>query len=301
MRIGTRGSALARWQAQRVARLIAEAGGPPTELVVIRTSGDERAPSASTSDAPALPGGAIKRMFVKEIEEALLDGRIDLAVHSSKDLPAVLPDGLHIGAALTRADPRDALVLATSRARGWDDVKSAIGPHATIGTSSVRRVAALRHVFPTATFSPVRGNVDTRLRKLDDGECAALVLAAAGLERLGLERRISAAIPVDVLVPAPGQGIIAIELADRASTDVRALVSRLNDDDASDSLRAEQAVVRLLGGGCQLPLGVFARVDAGEIDLVAVVMSTDGTRVVRATVRGPRSDVGGAANGWQRV
>jgi hydroxymethylbilane synthase len=282
MRIGTRGSRLALWQAERVARLIADAGGPPTELVVIRTSGDERAPSASPPDAPRSGSGAVKRMFVKEIEDALVDGRIDLAVHSSKDLPAVLPGGLHIGAALTRADPRDAVVLpATAAVRGWSEVKATLAAPATIGTSSVRRVAALRGLFPKATFSPVRGNVDTRLRKLDEGQCGALVLAAAGLERLGLESRISAAIPIDVLVPAPGQGIIAIEIADGASAAVRDIVSRLDDGEASEALSAERTIVCALGGGCQLPLGAFARVDAREIDLTAILMSTDGTRVVR--------------------
>jgi hydroxymethylbilane synthase len=174
-------------------------------------------------------------------------------------------------------------------------VKATLTPRATIGTSSVRRAAALRGVFPTATFSPVRGNVDTRLRKLDEGQCAALVLAAAGLERLGLESRISAAIPIDVLVPAPGQGIIAIEIADRASADVRAIVSRLDDAEASEALVAERTIVRALGGGCQLPLGAFARVDAREIDLTAVVMSTDGTRVVRGSAHGRRGDAASVA------
>ena len=203
---------------------------------------------------------------MKEIEEALLDKRIDLAVHSSKDLPAILPEGLRLAATLPREDPRDAIVLAaSSAASGWDAVTAALGRGATIGTSSVRRIAALRVAFPTSAFRPIRGNVDTRLRKLDAGDCSALVLAAAGLRRLGRAARISALIPIDVMVPAPGQGIIAIEIADDAPSEVRDAVSRLSDPDAWDALVAERAVVQALGGGCQLPLGVLARVE-GQAD-----------------------------------
>ena len=300
MRIGTRGSALARWQAETVARLIAGAGGPPTELVVIRTSGDEGSPDPSRpSDAAAADVLAVKRLFVKEIEEALLDKRIDLAVHSSKDLPAVLPEGLRLAATLPREDPRDAIVLpATSAASGWDAVSAELNDSSTIGTSSVRRIAALRVAFPAAAFRPIRGNVDTRLRKLDAGDCSALVLAAAGLTRLGRAARISALIPVDVMLPAPGQGIIAIEIADDAPSEVRDVVSRLSDPDAWDALIAERAVVQALGGGCQLPLGVLARLDGQAIDVTGVVTSLDGARVVRASVRGNR---GGAAAAGEKL
>lgn len=291
MRIGTRGSALARWQAETVAGLIASGGGPPTELVIIRTSGDEGA--SPLPDAPpattAGDGLAIKRLFVKEIEEALLEKRVDLAVHSSKDLPAVLPDGLRLAATLPREDPRDAIVLpSSSDARDWPAVSAELSQRAAIGTSSVRRIAALRVAFPTSTFRPIRGNVDTRLRKLDSGECSALVLAAAGLRRLGRESRISALVPVDVMMPAPGQGIIAIEIADDAPAPVREAVARLSDADAWDALVAERAVVQALGGGCQLPLGVLARIDGQEIVVAGVVTSLDGSRVVRASVRGNR-------------
>jgi hydroxymethylbilane synthase len=300
MRIGTRGSALARWQAETVARLIAVAGGPPTELVVIRTSGDESSTESSPPpDAPAPETAAVKRLFVKEIEEALLDKRIDLAVHSSKDLPAALPDGLRLAATLPREDPRDAIVLpATSTAHGWDAVSAELGDGAAIGTSSVRRLAALRLAFPAAAFRPIRGNVDTRLRKLDAGDCSALVLAAAGLMRLGRAARISALIPVEIMVPAPGQGIIAIEIADDAPSEVRDVVSHLSDPDAWDALVAERAVVHALGGGCQLPLGVLARVDGQAIDITGVVTSLDGARVVRASVRGNR---GGAAAAGEKL
>src|SRR5262245_30606853 len=290
IRIGTRGSALARWQAETAARRIADAGGPPTELVVIRTSGDEASTGAPSAPPDAQPSsGAVKRLFVKEIEEALVDKRIDLAVHSSKDLPAILPDGLRLAATLAREDPRDAIVLPSSRgARGWAAVREHLARGAIIGTRSVRRIAALRAVFPAARFRPIRGNVDTRLRKLDDGECVALVLAVAGLRRLGREARISAAIPADVMVPAPGQGIVAIEIADDASSDVAEVVSRLSDADAWDALVAERAVVRALGGGCQLPLGVLADIDGQEIDMTGVVTAPDGSRVVRASLAGNR-------------
>jgi len=296
MRIGTRGSALALWQARTVARLITETGGPATEIVVIRTSGDERpaAPTPATAagppDAPQpAAGDPIKRMFVKEIEDALLDGHIDLAVHSSKDLPAVLPDGLRIAAALTREDPRDAMVLPAAEApREWTHLVSHLGAAARIGTSSVRRAAVLASIFPDAAFTAIRGNVDTRLRKLDAGECDALVLAAAGLKRLGLDTRISSLIPGELCVPAPGQGIVSVEIADAASDEIARAVSRLDDPDASAALHAERAVVEALGGGCQLPLGVLATIDGPDMHVAGLVASLDGRRVVRASLYGNR-------------
>jgi hydroxymethylbilane synthase len=297
MRIGTRGSALALWQARTVARLITETGGPSTEIVVIRTSGDERpaAPLAPATDIgpPDAPQPSasepIKRMFVKEIEDALLDERIDLAVHSSKDLPAVLPDGLRIAAALTREDPRDAMILpGQEKPRDWAALVSHLGRGTRIGTSSVRRAAVLASIFPDATFTAVRGNVDTRLRKLDAGDCDVLVLAAAGLKRLGLEPRISALIPGDLCIPAPGQGIVSVEIADTASSEIKRAVARLDDPDASAALHAERAVVEALGGGCQLPLGVLATIDGSDMQIAGLVASLDGRRVVRASLRGNR-------------
>jgi len=238
MRIGTRGSALALWQARTVSRLIQETGGPECEIVVIRTSGDEK------STLGTLGTLNVKRSFVKEIEDALLDGRIDLAVHSAKDLPGELPDGLVIAATLEREDPRDALLLPSADVTGFDAAKARLGQNPRLGTSSVRRMAQLRSVFPHATFVPIRGNVDTRLRKLDAGECDALVLAAAGVKRLGLEQRISALIPTDICLPAPGQGIVAVEIAERATAAVRDAVKRIADADSDTALTAERAVVR---------------------------------------------------------
>lgn len=311
MRIGTRGSALALWQARTVARLIAESGGPTCEIVVIRTAGDERpvppdAPlpsgrSPTTFATSGTPGPLvnIKATFVKEIEDALLDGRVDLAVHSSKDLPATLPLGLTLAAALEREDPRDALLMpSTSTARGFDAIKDALGAHPRIGTSSVRREAQLRAVFPWATFVAIRGNVDTRLRKLDAGECDVLVLAAAGVKRLGLDARLSALLPVDVCVPAPGQGIVAIEICERADTLVREVTRRIADADAQTALTAERAVVLQLGGSCQMPLGALATVDGQQLNLRAVVVSRDGRTVLRAAVRGNR---GGAAAAGEKI
>ena len=312
MRIGTRGSALALWQARTVAHLIAESGGPPCKIVVIRTSGDESAgppdsprqstlgtpstlstPSTSTSGTPGTL--SVKRLFVKEIEEALLGGRVDIAVHSCKDLPAALPDGLRIVGAIAREDARDALVLpSASSAHGLDAVVAALGPTPRIGTSSVRRAAELTARFPGATFTPIRGNVDTRLRKLDAGEADALTLAAAGLKRLGLEARISAFLPVDVCVPAPGQGIVAIEIAEAAARPIRDAVTAITDADAMAALLAERAVVQALGGGCQMPLGVHAVIDGQAIVVSGAVVAPDGSRVVRASQTGNRGNAAAA-------
>ena len=298
MRIASRGSALALWQARAVARRIEQTGGPVCEIVVIRTSGDE--PSGPPD--PPLPAESppnVKRMFVKEIEEALLEGRADLAVHSCKDLPATLPDGLIIAAALEREDPRDALVLAS--ATKCDDpgaVRAAVGDAPRIGTSSVRRIAQLRTMFPDATFNAIRGNVDTRLRKLDAGACDALVLAAAGLKRLDLAARVSTYLPIEVCVPAPGQGIVAVEVAAAADSRVRNVASAISDADAETALLAERAVVQALGAGCQMPLGAIALLDGQELTVIGLVASLDGRRVIRAVVHGNR---GGAARVGEKL
>ena len=205
LKLGTRGSQLALFQANTVAALLQSRAGVACDIVVIKTSGDRLA------EAPLSEVGG-KRLFVKEIEDALLDGRIDLAVHSSKDMPAVLPEGLALGAVLPREDARDAIVLpcagpsgrrARPRLTSTEVVRERLGPSPRIGTSSVRRTAQLMRLFPGARFDPIRGNLDTRLRKVDAGEYDALVLAAAGLIRLGHEDRISATLPPDACVPAP--------------------------------------------------------------------------------------------------
>lgn len=282
LRAGTRGSQLALWQARSVARLL-EARGVEVELVIIKTSGD-RLQSAPLAEA----GG--KRLFVKEIEDALLNGEIDLAVHSAKDMPALLPDGLVVGAVLPRDDPRDALVLPAGRlAEELGAAVTALGDRPAIGTSSVRRIAQLAALVPGARFSPIRGNVDTRLRRLDAGDFDGLVLAAAGLRRLGLSPRISVAIPPADCVPAPGQGIVAIEVrADDAA--IRGAVGPIADRAAAQSLEAERALVAALGGGCQLPLGAIALHEGGDLEMHGVVASVDGRRSVKRRARGPAAD-----------
>jgi hydroxymethylbilane synthase len=278
LRIGTRGSQLALWQAKTVASLL-EARGTAVDLVIIKTSGDR------LQEAPLSEVGG-KRLFVKEIEDALLREEVDLAVHSAKDMPAVLPDGLEIAATLPREDPRDAIVLPAGGSSGTlDSVLSALGPTPSIGTSSVRRAAQLVALMPGARFGPVRGNVDTRLRKLDGGEFDGLILASAGMRRLGFAPRISVAVPEVDCVPAPGQGIVAVEIR-TGDTRTATALQPLHDAAAGASLIAERTVVTTLGGGCQLPLGAITLHRGENLEMVALVCSTDGERVVRA--RGTR-------------
>jgi hydroxymethylbilane synthase len=298
IRLGTRGSQLALYQAHTVARLLAESGGAACEIVIIRTSGDR------LQEAPLSEVGG-KRLFVKEIEDALLNGEIDLAVHSSKDMPAVLPDGLTIAGVLPREDPHDAVVLPhkaqglrltaqgaghIARVANLDALLEILGPAPSIGTSSVRRIAQLIRLLPGARFIPIRGNLDTRLRKLDAGNDAALVLAAAGLRRLGFESRISFALPTTACVPAPGQGIIAVEIRG-GDRNVHAAVARITDRAAAAALDAERALVEALGGGCQTPIGALAApVDGQQLELVATVVALDGGRAVRESARGSWRD-----------
>jgi hydroxymethylbilane synthase len=295
LRLGTRGSQLALWQARAVAARIAEAGGPSCRIVVIKTSGDR------LQDAPLSEVGG-KRLFVKEIEDALLRREVDLAVHSAKDMPAILPDGLTIAAALPREDPLDAFVLPSStgssrRTTRVEELIAALGQSPCIGTGSVRRVSQLIRLLPGARFEAIRGNLDTRLRKLDDGSHDALVLAAAGLRRLGFASRISLVLPAAACVPAPGQGIVAIETRD-LEEETKRVVSSIDDADASAALAAERALVAALGGGCQTPVGALASMTgADELELVAAVVSLDGSRAVRT--RGPGRRVDAAALGAQ--
>jgi len=303
IRIGTRGSELALWQAGAVALRIAQAGGPPCRIAIIKTSGDR------LQDAPLSEAGG-KGLFVKELEDALLRHEIDLAVHSSKDMPAVLPAGLVIAAVLPREDPRDAIVLPEVRLKpdatdagtagvvsGFsrtvttlEELTALLGSAPSIGTSSVRRIAQLARVFPGARFVPIRGNLDTRLRKLDGGAHGALVLAAAGLRRLGFASRISLALPVSACVPAPGQGIVAMEMRQDDAAVGQAVMS-INDETTRWALDAERALVEALGGGCQTPIGALAvAIGNRELDLLATVAALDGGRAVRASGRAPESD-----------
>ncbi len=287
LRLGTRGSQLALWQAREVAARIAAAGGPPCEIVVIRTSGDAMADRA-LSEA----GG--KRLFVKEIEDALVAKAIDLAVHSAKDMSAVLPEGLTVGAVLPRADPLDALVLPAAtclrEAPAVDAMVAALGQSPSIGTGSVRRVSQLKRLLPLARFAGLRGNLDTRLRKLDAGDFDAIVLAAAGLRRLGLADRISLCLPADACVPAPGQGIVAVEIRDDDRRTWDAL-RPIDDAATAAAFSAERALVVALGGGCQTPLGALATTpDAETLQLMATVVSLDGEQALKAHARSTWAD-----------
>jgi len=269
--IGSRGSQLALWQANWVKREL-EALGETCRIEIIKTIGDK------ITDVPLAKVGT-KGLFTKEIEEALLDGRIDLAVHSLKDLPTELPAGLIVAAIPAREDPRDALVGATL-------ARLAYG--AKVGTSSLRRVAQLRAVRPDLAIESVRGNVDTRLRKLSEGQYDALVMAAAGLRRLGWEERIAEHIPVDLMCPAVGQGALAIET--REQGDAARVCGRLDDTAARLSVEAERAVLATLGGGCQVPIGAYGRIEGDRLELVAIVASPDGTRLIRKNAAGPRAE-----------
>lgn len=297
LRVGTRGSLLALWQARAAAALVERAGGPPCEIVVIRTSGDRLA-EAPLSDV----GG--KRLFVKEIEDALLRREVDVAVHSCKDMPAVLPDGLVIGAVLPREDPRDVLVLPESSVRPAtvEEWLAALCHDPRVGTSSVRRVAELTRLLPGASFLPIRGSLDTRLKKLDTAGFDALALAAAGMRRLGFTGRISFTLPVDLCVPAPGQGAIAVEMRmdDRRT---REALAAIDHPETASAVTAERMLVATLGGGCQTPVGAVAVATGGDLDLHAVVVSLDGLRVVRGRDRAPRSEAAalGARLGRQLI
>ncbi|RMH36263.1 MAG: hydroxymethylbilane synthase [Deltaproteobacteria bacterium] len=278
MKIATRGSALALWQANHVRdRLRAADPDLAVDLVVIRTRGDR------ILDVPLAKVGG-KGLFVKEIEQALLDGRADLAVHSMKDVPADLEAGLALAAISERADPFDALV---SR----DGVRlDALPPGATVGTSSLRRQCQLRALRPDVTVVPLRGNVDTRLRKLDDGLFDAIVLASAGLVRLGHADRIVERLAPPAFLPAIAQGALGVETrADDADT-IRRVRAALHCESDARRVRAERAVMARLDGGCQTPIAAFARLAGDALELSALVATPDGREVIRADRTGSSSE-----------
>ena len=280
--IATRRSRLALWQAEHVkARLEALHKGLAVELLPLSTRGDELLDQRLDT-----VGG--KGLFIKELENALADGRAELAVHSMKDVPADLPPGFEIAAILGREDPRDAFV--SNQYRRLADLKK----NAVLGTSSLRRAAQIKERRPDIELKLLRGNVETRLAKLDRGEYDAIVLAVAGLVRLGLTARIGERLEPDASLPAPGQGAMGIEcMSGRA--DVRALVAPLADKASAACVRAERAVSLGLGGSCSLPLGAYAEFSNGKIHLRALVASADGTKVVRAEASGGDPEALGAA------
>jgi hydroxymethylbilane synthase len=283
LRIGSRGSPLALIQARQAQTALAKACGiaPETiEITIIRTSGDNiqnRPNEQSLADA----GG--KGLFTKEIEEALLSGAIDFAVHYSKDIPALLPSGLTLAAFLPREDPRDALVSRNAKTLGE------LSGHARVGTSSPRRQALLKRARPDLRIVPLRGNVETRLRKIDDGEMDAAVLAVAGLKRLGLFSAIATALEVDEFLPAAGQGAIAIETrADDANA--RAQAAAIDDADTHIALAAERAFLAALGGSCRTPIAGHARLDGDTLNFRGLVAKTDGSDAIEVSRHGRRTD-----------
>ena len=275
--IGTRQSLLALWQSNHIAALLREKY-PECEVVLkkIVTKGDR------ILDVPLAQIGG-KGLFTKEIETELLDGTIDLAVHSLKDMPTVLPDGLCLTAITERANVGDAFV--SNKYASFDELP--LG--AVIGTSSLRRKAQLLAARPDLQIMDLRGNVDTRLRKLDEGLYDAVILAAAGLERLGHGDRITALIPPDVCLPAVGQGALAIE-ARTADSEVRDMLAFLNDLPTKQATDAERAFLGLVEGGCQVPIGVHADVAADEIKIEAIIASLDGSTILRDTTSGQAQD-----------
>lgn len=275
IRIATRKSPLALWQAEHVAeRLRAAHPGLVTELVRMTTQGDR------ILDAPLAKVGG-KGLFVKELEVGMLNGEADIAVHSMKDVPVDFPDGLHLAAILCREDPRDALV--SNRYPSFE----ALPPDARIGTSSLRRQCQIRARLPACEILNLRGNVNTRLAKLDAGEYDAIVLAAAGLKRLDFGHRITALLSPEQSLPAIGQGAIGIEC--RSGDDaVNALLAPLHDRDTADRVRAERAMNQRLQGGCQVPIAGFAELQGDRLWLRGLVGSPDGSRVIRDELTGPR-------------
>lgn len=271
--IATRESALALWQANHVRdRLMALHPGLDVELLGMTTQGDR------ILDVTLNKIGG-KGLFVKELEQALHEGQADLAVHSLKDVPMILPEGFALAAIGEREDPRDALV--SNRYHRLSELP----PGAIVGTSSLRRESQLRARYPHLSIQPLRGNVNTRLRKLDEGQYAAIILAAAGLKRLGFEDRIAALLEPEQSLPAAGQGALGIEIrANRA--DLQSLLDPLHHSETAACVRAEREVSRQLGGSCQVPLGAYAILRQGELFLRSFVSTPDGSTFLQAEASG---------------
>jgi len=268
LRIATRKSPLAVWQAEHVARKLTELHpGIHIELKRMVTRGDK------IIDSPLSKIGG-KGLFVKELEQGMLDGKADIAVHSMKDVPMDFPEGLHLGAIMEREDPRDAFV-----SNNYPDL-TALPEGAQVGTSSLRRSTQLRERYPHLKILDLRGNVNTRLKKLDDGNYDAIILAAAGLKRLGFEKRITALLSPEQSLPAIGQGAIGIECRQGDAT-IETLIGPLNHSETALRVTAERAMNHRLNGGCQVPIAGFAELHEGRLRLRGLVGSPDGKRVVR--------------------
>jgi len=275
LRIGSRGSQLALWQANHISALL-RACGHEVEIEIIHTTGDK------ITDV-ALAKVGTKGMFTKEIEEALAAGRVDLAVHSLKDLPTELPKGFEIAAITERQDPRDAFC-----SRHYSKIED-LPKNARVGTSSLRRQAQLKAIRPDLDIHPLRGNVDTRLRKLEQGEHDAIILASAGLKRLGKTELIKQIIPAEIMCPAAGQGALGIEIRE-GDAKTRELLKFLDDPAARAATTCERALLNSLGGGCQVPIGAFAEKRDGRLHLDAIVADPDGIRLLRESRDGDPND-----------
>jgi hydroxymethylbilane synthase len=284
LRIGSRGSALALWQANHIRQRLRESCGVESEIVTIKTSGDR-------PDQAPIGQIGLKGVFIKEIEDALLGRRVDLAVHSMKDVPTEIPAGLTFPAIPKREDVRDCLV-----SRGGKKLAE-LAPGARVGTSSLRRQAQLRHYRPDLELRDLRGNVDTRLRKLEAGEFDAIVLAKAGIERLGQGAKISETISPEVMLPAVGQGALGIECRSD-DEEVFRLLQKLDDDETRAAVTAERALLSELEGGCQVPLGAWGRIENQKLVLEAAVLSADGAECLRRKSSG---DVAEAAEVGRRL
>jgi hydroxymethylbilane synthase len=273
LRIGTRGSLLAKWQAEYVRKRLFSAAGVEAEIIVIKTSGDKFA------NAPLTQIGG-KGIFVKELEDALMEESIDVAVHSVKDIPTEIPSRLSFPAVFRREDVRDCLISASGA------TLANLRQGARIGTGSLRRQSQLRHIRPDLDVRDLRGNVDTRLRKAQSGEYDAILLAKAGLDRLGWSDRITETFDPEVFLPAVGQGAIAAEcrLSDSEAAEV---LGTLDDAETRTAIVAERALLSALQGGCQVPLGAWARTERGEFILEACVCSVDGAQYVRQRATAP--------------
>lgn len=264
LRIGTRGSALALWQAKSIAEALLRGAGVESELVIVKTSGD-KFQQKSFSQIGA------KGVFIKELEDALIERRVDLAVHSMKDIPTEIPDGLFIAAICKRDDVRDALLSSTSASL------ERLPRGACVGTSSLRRQSQLLHARGDLRIIELRGNVDTRIEKLKRGDYDAIVLAKAGLDRLGLSSHITEVLATDICLPAAGQGAIGIE-ARADDSETLSVLGVLNDPETRSGVEAERAALAALEGGCQVSIGTWGRVEGGKLVLEVVVLSPDGAQ-----------------------
>jgi hydroxymethylbilane synthase len=272
LRIGTRGSALALWQARSIGETLRTITGIESELVIVKTSGDK-------FQQKNFGEIGTKGVFIKELEDALLEHRVDVAVHSMKDVPTEIPDRLTIAAICKRQDVRDALLSSSGASLEH------LPPGARVGTSSLRRRSQLLYARSDLQILDLRGNVDTRIEKLKRGDYDAIVLAKAGLDRLGLSANITEVLPTDVSLPAAGQGAIGIESrSDDAET--LKILSQLNDGETRSGVEAERAVLAGLEGGCQVSIGAWGRVEEGKLVLEVAVLSPDGTQRLREKSRG---------------